>query len=310
MTRVLVLGGAGMLGSMVVARLRAQDDLEVVAASRDGEGAFDAGRDDPGALLDGVRPAWVINAIGILASRIDGREPASVARAIDVNARFPQLLADAAATRDVRIVHAATDGVFSGRDGAYDESAPHDAGDVYGQTKSLGEAAAEHVVNLRCSIVGRRPMVPAAGTAAPVGATVAPGAQAGAAGPRSLLDWLLAQPRAATLTGYADQRWNGITTLAFAQLCTGIVRTGGEGLHGAVHIVPADAVTKAELLVLLARAHGRDDLAIVPGPSRTPSDRTLATLHPRRNASLWRAAGHDRPPSIAAMVTELRSARQ
>ena len=212
---------------------------------------------------------------------------ASVARAVDVNARFPLRLADAAAARGSRVVHATTDGVFSGRDGPYDEAARHDAGDVYGTSKSRGEAAGEHVVNLRCSIVGPEP---------------------GGGAPRSLLGWLLAQPRGATLAGYDDQRWNGITTLHFAHLCAGIVR-GGDPPSGTRHVVPADVVTKAELLGLLARAHGRDDLTIVPGPSAAPADRSLATIDEDANAALWHAARYDRPPTIAAMVEELARAR-
>ncbi len=78
---------------------------------------------------------------------------------------------------------------------------------------------------------------------------------------------------------------------------------------GVVHVVPADVVTKAELLALLARAHGRDDLEIVPGPSPAPADRSLTTRDPERNAALWRAAGYDEPPTVEAMVTELARSR-
>ena len=282
MTRVLVLGETGMLGSMVAAVLEARDDLDVVACGRTGPHALDACHDDPAGVLDAVRPEWVVNAIGIVKPRIDARSPASIEQAIEVNARFPQRLAQAAAARDARVVHAATDCVFSGRDGLYDETAPHDCDDVYGQSKSLGEAPQEHVVNLRCSIIGPERSSP----------------------PRSLLGWLLSQPHGARLNGYVDHRWNGITTLHFAHLCAGIVR-GEAPAGGTVHVVPQDVVTKAELLALLARAYGREDLEIVPGPSPAPVDRSLATLAPERNEALWRAAGYSRPPTIEAMVGEL-----
>lgn len=298
--RVLVLGAGGMLGSMVAAALGAREELDVVATRRDGERAFDAGRDDVAALLDEVEPAWVVNAIGILSSRIDPADEASVQRAHDVNAHFPLRLAAAAAARGARVVHPATDGVFSGRQGPYDEAAPHDAADVYGRSKSAGEAPGEHVVNLRCSIVGPEPGGVAGGRAALAPAAGAP--------PRSLLEWLLAQPRGARVPGYADQRWNGITTLHFARLCAAIV-LATQPPSGTVHVVPADAVTKAELLALLARAYGRDDLTIVPGASPAPADRTLTTLDPERNAALWRAAGYGAPPTIDTMVNELARTR-
>lgn len=285
MTRVLVLGGGGMLGSMVAAELGRTDDLDVVVSGRDGEHPFDARRDDPDELLDAVKPAWIVNAIGIVKPRIDAASPASIEQAVDVNARFPQRLAQAAAARDARVVHAATDCVFSGRDGGYDEGAPHDADDVYGQSKSLGEAPDAHVVNLRCSIIGPEQVTP----------------------PRSLLGWLLSQPQGARLNGYTDHLWNGITTFHFARVCAGVVR-GETTPGGTVHVVPRDVVTKADLLVMLAKAYGRDDLEIVPGPSPAPIDRSLATLEAERNEALWRAAGYDRPPTIESMVTEMAQA--
>ena len=285
MTRVLVLGAAGMLGSMLCDVLGAEPTLDVVGSRRDGDLAFDACVGDPGALLDASGAQWAVNAIGVLKARIDADRSESVSEAIEVNALFPHRLAHAAAQRGARVIAIATDGVFSGRDGPYAEDAAHDASDVYGQTKSLGEAPGEHVLNLRCSIVGPDP---------------------GAA--RSLLAWLVAQPPGARVPGFSDQRWNGLTTLHLARVCAGIVRTGASW-RGTAHAVPADVVSKGELLELLARTHGRDDLHIVHGPSPAPAERSLATLDEQRNRALWRAAGYEGPPTIAAMVDELAAWR-
>ena len=281
MTRVLVLGRDGMLGSMIVAVLRAVAGLDVVGAGRDGNPALDARRDDPRALLQALRPEWVINALGVVAARIDAADPRSADAAIDVNGRFPHRLSRAAGDCGARVLHVSTDGVFSGRAGPYAEDAPPDADDVYGRSKRLGEVRAAHVLNLRCSLVG-----PERGA------------------PRSLLGRLLAQPPGATVAGYADQRWNGLTTLHFAQLCRGIVRTA-DAPGGVVHVVPADVVTKAQLMRLLADAYARDDIEIVAAASPAPADRSLATLDPQRNRELWRAAGHPHPPTIEAMIREL-----
>ena len=274
MPSVLVLGAQGMLGSAVAAELRAAR-LDVRALAR---AEFDARRDDPAALLVGVDCA--VNAIGILRSRIDevGREAA-----FEVNAAFPYRLAEAARAGGTRIIHITTDAVFAGTVGApYDERAPHDATDAYGRSKSEGEVDAPHVVNLRCSIVGPEPP---------------PG--------RSLLAWLLGQPRGARVDGYANHRWNGLTTLHLARLIR--AATEGLALPNVLHVVPADAVTKAELLALLAQAFGRDDLEIVPVDAPRAIDLRLATVHPEALAALWRAAGYAEPPTIADMVGELAS---
>lgn len=280
MSRVLVLGATGMLGSMFVDTLGAEPDLEVVAGSRDGEPAFDATIADAGDLLDRVEPGWVVNAVGLLRARIDDSAPAE---AIEVNAAFPHRLAAAAATRRVRVIGVATDGVFSGRDGPYAEDAPHDGAGVYAQTKSLGEVAAGHVLNLRCSIVGPERGAP----------------------PRSLLGWLLDQPQGARVPGFSDRRWNGVTTLHFARIALGVIGSAAPPPHGTLHVVPGDVVTKAELLRIIARAHGRDDLEVVETASGAPTDHTLSTGNPAANAALWRAAGHREPPTVAEMVGEL-----
>lgn len=254
-----------MLGSALARVLAARPGVELVAPPRP---AFDARTDDVAAVVAGADV--VVNAIGVLASRITDAETAE-----EVNARFPQRLAAAGP----RVVHFTTDGVYSGADGAYTENAAHDATDVYGGSKSRGEVAAPHVLNLRCSIVGPER---------------APG--------RSLLAWLLAHPHGAEVRGFEDHRWNGLTTLHLARIVAG---TLDEDLAGTAHVLPADTVTKAELLALLAEAFGRRDLRVVPVASGTPADRTLATLDPERNRRLWRGAGYDEPPAIATMAREL-----
>jgi dTDP-4-dehydrorhamnose reductase len=267
MPSVLVLGAQGMLGRAVAAELRAAG-LDVRAPLR---AEFDARSDDPAPLLAGVDCA--VNAIGILRSRIEEVGPEV---AFEVNAAFPHRLAQAAP----RVIHITTDAVFSGAGGApYDERAPHDATDIYARSKSEGEVDAPHVVNLRCSIVGPEPP---------------PG--------RSLLAWLLAQPRGARVDGYANHRWNGLTTLHLARL----IRTAVDlDLPNVLHAIPADAVTKAELLALLAHAFGRNDLEIVPVDAPEAVDLRLTTIHGDALATLWRAAGHTELPTIAAMVREL-----
>ena len=277
MSRVLVLGGRGMLGRAVTIELSALPDIDVVAPLRPD---FEAGRDDVDALLDRTRPDYVINAIGVLASLIDEREPRSVERAIAVNARFPADLARAATTRAIRMIHASTDGVFSGRDGPYDESAVPDPIDVYGETKLRGEVTAEGVLNIRTSLIGPEER----------------------SDPRSLAGRIAALEHGARLTGWTDHTWNGVTTQAWARACAGLVQAP-ELPPSPLHLVPADVVNKNELAQLLANALGRDDVEVVASEAPARSNRTLATRHPEVER-VWAAAGYGRAPTIAAMVRE------
>jgi dTDP-4-dehydrorhamnose reductase len=283
MTEVLVLGAQGMLGSMVAQVLGRSSGLQVTAVARnaaDGTVRFDLREDALGPLLDREAYDWIVNAIGIIKPRIDERSAASVEDAIEVNALFPHRLAAEAAKRGQRVVQIATDCVFSGVTGAYDESAPHDPTDVYGKTKSLGEVRADNVVHLRCSIIG--PELPP---------------------PTSLLGWILSAEPSAELRGFTDHRWNGVTTLQFARLCEAVI--GGVAVSSAQHVIPGDAVNKAELLELVLGAFERDDVTVRHDVGPTSVDRTLSTHDPEANRRLWKAAGYDEPPTIAEMLTEL-----
>ena len=273
-----------MLGSMLVRVLAGHPELDVVGSARagqEGQPAFEIGRDSMEALLTSVHCDWILNAIGVLDRHIDESDPASVASAVAVNAEFPHRLA--VATRGAQqVINFATDGVFSGTCGPYDERAQQDAGGVYARSKGLGEVQAAHVVNLRCSIIG--PEEPP---------------------PVSLLGWALSRPQSATITGYTNHQWNGLTTFHLAKICAAIILGEVIGLPSTLHVVPYDTVSKAELLSHAVEAFGRSDLTVLPRPAAIAVDRRLGTAYPDVNARLWRAAGHARPPTIFEMVSEL-----
>ncbi len=290
--RVLVLGGSGMLGSMLADRLGRERDLRVTASVRDAALLEPCATAVPEVAwvrfeaidVESFRFAdfdWVLNAIGITKPRVRDDDALERERAVQINALLPHRLVARARASGGRVLQIATDCVFSGARGRYREGDPHDALDVYGKTKSLGEVPGAGVFHLRCSIVGPEPKEH-----------------------KFLLDWLRGQPRGAALRGFSNHAWNGITTLHFAKLCLGIVR--GEVVPPALqHVVPAGCVSKYELLERLASSYGRGDLAIERVEVPVPLDRTLATGDESANLELWSAAGHAAPPSIPEMVEEL-----
>jgi dTDP-4-dehydrorhamnose reductase len=287
--KVLVLGAAGMLGTTITSVLSSIDSLEVVRSTRDGrDGAlpFDASRDSIAELLLAADCDWIINTIGILRRRMDEASRASVAAAIDVNAKFPHRLA-AAASPGRRVIQISTDGVFSGRDGPYDENRPPDGTDEYGRSKSHGEVRAPNVVNLRCSIVGLEEQRPAV----------------------SLLGWAVSRPLGAEVVGYSNHLWNGITTVALAKLCAAVILEDSRCLPSPLHIVPRDVVSKADLIELGLATFGRTDVTVSRQPAEVPVNRTLHSRYPDANSRLWREAGYATPPTIAEMIAELPSYR-
>jgi dTDP-4-dehydrorhamnose reductase len=293
---VIVLGASGMLGAMVADVLARNPSWVVSGTVRDPRALenirarlpqvhlqiLDAEQADMGAIEAVLgRAEWAINAIGVIKPYIHDDNPAEVERATRVNALFPHRLARAAQAVGTRVLQIATDCVYSGQKGAYVETDGHDALDVYGKTKSLGEAYAPMVHHLRCSIIGPE-------TKAHV----------------SLLDWFLRQPPQATVSGYTNHQWNGVTTLHFARLCQGLI-TSSLDLPHAQHIVPSGAVSKYELLQCFAREYKRGDVNVNAGLAKTVIDRTLATGDQALNDQIWSQSGYATPPSVPEMVAEM-----
>jgi dTDP-4-dehydrorhamnose reductase len=98
-----------------------------------------------------------------------------------------------------------------------------------------------------------------------------------------LLEWFMAQPEGAVLSGYSDHLWNGVTTLQFAQLCAKLVlgdemrRLRNESpIH---HFAPNDPLSKFELLELFRRTF-KKNVSINSSESPSgPARRILASRY-------------------------------
>ena len=282
MTKVLILGGTGMLGHAVLKEFEGFTG-EVAFTSRSSSGIpFDVLTDRVDALAKHVGTGdYIINCLGITKPHIKDDNVEDVARAKLVNSLFPAELASLAEKSGSRVIQIATDCVFSGRKGHYLETDVHDAEDVYGKSKSLGEVVSNNVMHIRVSTIGRELE-------------------------RStlLLEWVLSHPNGATIPGFTDHFWNGVTTNHFAKVVRGIIETDGFE-SGLSHLVPADELSKADLVRQIASAFGRSDLIVKDTDSGKPIDRTLSTTDPAFNKRLWVGAGYPNIPTIEQLIAEI-----
>lgn len=288
--KVLILGATGMLGHAVT---QAFIDFpgQVIVTSRNAmtglpqsieNRLFDAESLNLASVAGDFAPGdFIINCIGIIKTEIDEKSAESCDRARRVNAEFPKRLAAFAERHDLKIIQIATDCVFSGQKGHYAESSAHDPQDVYGTTKSAGEVLSEAMMHLRVSIIGPEQR-----------------------GFTSLYDWVARQPQSATITGYVNHFWNGIPAKHFGKIAKAIIEND-LFVAGCHHLLPADQVTKAELVRLIAEHAGRHDIQVKDSNAATNIDRTLATETPEFSKRLWNAAGYPSPPSIARLVREI-----
>ena len=267
---VLVLGSTGMLGSVVSSFFRKDPAFETFSTCRvtsDGGTAecnldFDAdafvANPESVELFKTRRFDYVINCIGIIKPFCKDGDPAGVRRAIRINALFPHLLAQRL-NGTSRVIQIATDCVYSGMTGAYSEASTHDALDVYGKSKSLGEVHEGDFLNIRCSIIG-----PEQGNRQ-----------------RSLVEWFLSNLDGTEVKGFTHHLWNGVTTLQFAELCAQIIKkdlflalVARSRVH---HFVPNEIVNKAQLLRMINQVYGRN-IRIAESDSVGPAvDRTISS---------------------------------
>lgn len=280
--RVLVFGPTGMLGHEMVKILKGRG-FEVTTAGRsDSDIFFEVGACDLSELrLHGFD--FIVNCIGMITHVINESDPNSVASAKLLNTEFPMQLADLAEQTGVKLIQIATDCVFSGSKGGYVETDKHDATDVYGRTKSAGEVVSPNTMHIRASIIGRE-----------------------LKSKRSLLEWVIRQPENTEIPGFTDRLWNGVTTTAFSKVVAGVI-SRSSFKPGIWHLVPRDAVSKFELVSMIAIAFGRSDLAITPSGSGLAKDLTLSTAYSEVNLGFWQVAGYRQRPTIKELIAEIAS---
>jgi dTDP-4-dehydrorhamnose reductase len=249
-----------MLGHVVARRAAERGFVVMTTDARYGGGARDP-------VIDAVRRSEaeiVLNCLGCTPSRTVDPWTLTVA-----NALFPLQLA-AQLNENQYLVHASTDCVFAGTRGQYRVDAGRDATDPYGFSKLLGEEIMRrpNTTVVRTSIVGPNP-------------TVA----------RGLMAWFLAQPESVEVPGYVNHRWNGITTLDWADLALDLADTQIASAQPPELVQPAtEVVTKYALLcairdvaaparrVRAVSAAAAIDRSLVPTDLRAPIREQLERL--------------------------------
>jgi len=283
-TRVLVLGATGMLGNAMLRFLADSAGFDVVGSARSAVGVrllrtdlrprVHAGVDveNPDALarlLESVRPAVVVNCIGLVKQLAEADDPLA---ALPINAMLPHRLSRLCSLAGARLVHVSTDCVFAGTRGRYTEDAAPDAQDLYGRSKLLGEVTADaHAVTLRTSIIGHE-----------------------LASAHGLVGWFLAQQGA--VRGYRRAVFSGVPTVELARIVRDHVLPH-PALTGLYH-VSAAPIDKYTLLKLVAAQYAHA-VEIAPD-ERVVIDRSL-------DSARFRAATGYVPPDWPELLRRMHA---
>jgi dTDP-4-dehydrorhamnose reductase len=293
MQKILILGSTGMLGLQVLRSLQELKNFKIYATYKDKKKKlklknlikinnnvsfikFNV------SLFNNIKLSkfnYIVNCIGVIKPYINEKDQSSIFEAIKVNSLFPhQLITN---NKKVKIFQIATDCVFDGSKGNYTEIDTHNAIDVYGKTKSLGELKYLNFFNIRCSIIGPE-----------------------LEGHKSLLDWFKFLPLNSKIKGFKNHEWNGVTTYAFGKIIYGLIKSNLK-IPQTIHLVPKNSVNKFNLLKVFKKLFLRSDIFISPINSTYKINRTLKTIYTDLNKKMWKSAGYKDIPTLEHLIKEI-----
>lgn len=168
-TKVLILGGTGLLGHVmfdvlsssacfdVYATIRRPHDTTHVTPSLANKfielAKFECHLDII-ELLISLRPDVLVNCISPDRDNLNSRDAENIEKNVYLLACLPKILDKACASQNVRFIHVSSDGVYSGASGDYSEDIEPDLDTLYAKLKFLGETSSFRGVTVRTSFIG------------------------------------------------------------------------------------------------------------------------------------------------------------
>jgi dTDP-4-dehydrorhamnose reductase len=219
--KILLFGSNGMLGNYVLQVL--QTNYIVICITRD---IYDIENDDFIQLETILNKKVctgdiVINCAGIIPQKYSTN---SLKTYIKVNTLFPHKLSEICKQLNLHFIHITTDCVYDGKKGLYSLHDKHNATDIYGISKSLGEP--ENATIIRTSIIGEE-----------------------LCGKKSLIEWVKSNKNG-QIKGYTNHYWNGVTCLELAMYIKYNI-DNKIVWKGVKHISSSNIVTKYELCLYI-----------------------------------------------------------
>jgi dTDP-4-dehydrorhamnose reductase len=217
--KIIIFGSTGMLGNYVQKYISQFFTTECICRSY-----FDIESCDWINLRDILKSSACADDVIINCAGAIPQQKCDVRKYITLNTLFPHKLNEISREFGLKFIHITTDCVFSGKSENYDETSVHDAEDVYGITKSLGEDTSMCII--RTSIIGEERK-----------------------NKNSLLEWVIRQKNG-TIDGYNHVFWNGVTCLQLAKIIKDVIQNNAYW-EGVRHIFSPNTVSKYELCMLI-----------------------------------------------------------
>ena len=201
----------------------------------------------------------IINCIGLIKQKKNIKNYYKTM--MKINALFPKKLNKLSKPKQ-KIYQIATDGVYDGYVGKYNEDELHSATDIYGLSKSKGEIIEKNFFNIRCSIIGNELTYN-----------------------NSLISWFL-NTKSNKINGYTNYLWNGISNIVFAKILNFII-IKKINLPNKFHLVPKNQMSKYDMLIFLKKIY-KKNIIIKRYKKELSINRTLSTNYKKLNLMLWK----------------------
>lgn len=261
---IIVCGSSGMLGHTLKKYLSAYYSVSKIDRSdMDLENVCIKKLSNHIQNLLSKEETTLINCAGLIKQR-------SVAdyQMIDINSVLPHKLASICNSLGCNMIHFSTDCVYSGTKGSYTETDPHDATDLYGLSKSLGEPKACSVI--RTSIIGEE-----------------------LTNKLSLVEWVKSNQNG-SIQGFINHLWNGMTCLQAGKLIQKIIDKnlfwcGTKHFH-------SNSINKYSLVSIINDVYSLN-IDIQPNRDKLSLDRTIAS---NENISCYNI------PNLKNQITEMK----
>lgn len=193
MTKILVLGSSGLIGSTIYKYLSSKKNISVFGTYNQNKPPFkDLIKFDffnnNLSFLD--KYDLLINCIGLTKHHSNISKIDSV---YNLNIKLPLMLNDLVKSKKIKVIQISTDCIFSGAKGNYKEDDIDYASDIYGQTKRIAETIMSDSLIIRTSTIGHEFFFK-----------------------KGLLEWFIST--SGKCRGFDRAYFNGLTTLELAKV--------------------------------------------------------------------------------------------
>ena len=246
--KIFIFGKNGMLGNTV--NLYLSQYYSVMAFDRVAYNPLIHTSDDLNKLFqsNGLSEGDVIiNCLGM----IPQRKVTDTLEYFKVNSQFPHYVSYFASLYKAKYIHISTNCVFSSSSSYMDENSLPTADDVYGISKLLGEPA--NATTIRTSIIGEEINTH-----------------------YSLLSWALSMN--ATVNGYTDHLWNGVTCLEVSKYIRSIIDTNSFW-SGVRHLHSNETISKYNLIKMIYTIYNNTTTHVVPITTDHSVQKLLSSIY-------------------------------